>query len=309
MAAGKNTVTVIGLGLMGTALARAFRDAGHELTVWNRSSGKALPFEGSARVAPTVHDAVAASTTVVISLLDYGVADSLLHTADVESAIAGRTVLQLTTGTPTDARAGQKWARQHNASYLDGAIAGYPRTIGTDANEVFYSGDEAVFDGQRDVLGALGGKATFCGENAGAAATLDLACLEFAYARAAGVLHAAALCAAESFPLEVFFATAGAPSGLLEFVSRHDFSDGATPMDAAVAAAAMTRPREYPESIDATLAVHAAAIGQIVRASGEAGIDRTFPQALHDTYLRAVTRGHGNHDLPSLYEAFVDVTA
>jgi 3-hydroxyisobutyrate dehydrogenase-like beta-hydroxyacid dehydrogenase len=299
------TVTVIGLGLMGSALARAFQDAGFLVTVWNRSPAKAVPFEGSATVARTVRDAVAAGATVVISLLDYGAANGLLRTPDVEQAIAGKTVVQLTTGTPADARDSQAWAKRHDASYLDGAIAGYPRTIGTDANEIYYAGGAEVFDAQRDVLAALGGKATFCGEDAGAAATLDLAALEFAYARAAGLLHATAICIAESFPLEVFFAAVGADDHLLEFVTRHDFSDDRRAMSAGVASEAMTRPRTYPESTDATLAVHAAAISQIVRASREAGVDSTLAQALHDTYRRAAGRGHASHDLPALYEAFV----
>jgi 3-hydroxyisobutyrate dehydrogenase-like beta-hydroxyacid dehydrogenase len=304
MADDGSAVTVLGLGLMGSALAQAFGRAGHELTVWNRSPGRTAPFEGSARIAGTVEDAVAASSTIVISLLDYGAANSVLRTAAVERIIAGRTVVQLTTGSPADARDSQAWAGKHDAAYLDGAIAQYPRTVGTEGNEIFYAGDAAVFEAQRALLSALGGKLTFCGEAVGAAATLDLAALEFAYARAAGLLHAAALCAAESFPLEVFFATVGAPDGLLEFVTRHDFSEGRVPMVPGVAAAAMTRPRTYAESVDATLAVHAGAIAQIVRASGESGVDRAFPQALHDTYMRAVSRGHANHDLPSLYEAF-----
>lgn len=304
MPADSNTVTVIGLGLMGSALASTFHRAGHELTVWNRSSARAAAFEGTARIAETVADAVTAGDTVVISLLNYEVADSLLRRPDVEAVVAGKTVVQLTTGTPADARESEAWAADHGAAYLDGAIAGYPRTIGTPSNEIFYSGDPAVFERRREVLSALGGKATFCGRDAGAAATVDLAALEFSYARAAGLLHAAALCASESFPLEVFFAIAGVPDGLLEFVSRHDFTEGRAPIDAQTGAAAMARPRVYRDSIDATLAVHTGAIDQVVRASQQAGIDTAFPRALHDAYSRAVARGHGNHDLPSLYEAF-----
>ena len=305
MPAKSNTVTVIGLGLMGSALARAFRNAGCELTVWNRSAAKATPFEGSARIAQTVEDAVTAGDTVVISLLNYEAAGSLLRRPEVEAVAAGKTFVQLTTGTPADARESQAWANHHDAAYLDGAIAGYPRTIGTPSNEIFYSGDPAVFERAQPVLSALAGKATFCGPDAGAAATVDLAALEFAYARAAGLLHAAALCAAESFPLERFFAIAGVPDGLLEFVSRHEFTEGRTPMDAQVAAAAMAGPRTYCDSVDATLSVHTAAIDQVVRASEQSGIDSSFPRALHDAYSRAVARGHGNHDLPALYEAFV----
>jgi 3-hydroxyisobutyrate dehydrogenase-like beta-hydroxyacid dehydrogenase len=37
-------ITVIGLGMMGAALARAIQRAGHKLTVWNRSADKMQPF-------------------------------------------------------------------------------------------------------------------------------------------------------------------------------------------------------------------------------------------------------------------------
>ncbi|MBI3327812.1 MAG: NAD(P)-binding domain-containing protein [Nitrospinae bacterium] len=47
----RKTVTVIGLGLMGSALARAFADAGYEFTVWNRTPEKAEPFSGIVRTS------------------------------------------------------------------------------------------------------------------------------------------------------------------------------------------------------------------------------------------------------------------
>src|ERR1700694_4966780 len=152
MARNTRAVTVIGLGLMGSALARAFRKAGHDLTVWNRSASKTVPFQGSARIAGTITSAVAASGTVIVSLPNYEIANGLLRTTDVEGVIAGKALAQRTRGTPHDARDSEAWSRLHNATYLDGAIAGYPRTIGTDANEIFYSGDATVFEAQRDAL-------------------------------------------------------------------------------------------------------------------------------------------------------------
>lgn len=54
-------VTVIGLGLMGQALAGAFLKAGHPTTVWNRTASKAdqLVAQG-ALLAPTVDAALKA---------------------------------------------------------------------------------------------------------------------------------------------------------------------------------------------------------------------------------------------------------
>ena len=37
------TVTVIGTGVMGSALARALAGAGHQVTAWNRTRSRALP--------------------------------------------------------------------------------------------------------------------------------------------------------------------------------------------------------------------------------------------------------------------------
>lgn len=57
----KQPLTLLGLGAMGTALARAWLAAGHPLTVWNRSPERARPLAAEgASVAGTVAEAVAA---------------------------------------------------------------------------------------------------------------------------------------------------------------------------------------------------------------------------------------------------------
>ena len=64
-------VSVIGLGMMGAALAGAYLRAGHRTTVWNRSAGKAdaLVEQGASR-ADTIADAVAASDVLVACVVD-----------------------------------------------------------------------------------------------------------------------------------------------------------------------------------------------------------------------------------------------
>jgi glutamyl-tRNA reductase len=39
-------VSVVGLGLMGSAIARTLNNAGYQVTVWNRTREKAAPFRG-----------------------------------------------------------------------------------------------------------------------------------------------------------------------------------------------------------------------------------------------------------------------
>ncbi len=37
-------ISILGLGAMGSALARALQQAGHQITVWNRTPGKMQAF-------------------------------------------------------------------------------------------------------------------------------------------------------------------------------------------------------------------------------------------------------------------------
>ena len=57
-------ITVIGLGNMGSALARRFLAGGHPTTVWNRTAAKADPLRAAgATVAPNAASAIAPPST------------------------------------------------------------------------------------------------------------------------------------------------------------------------------------------------------------------------------------------------------
>ncbi|MCG5444261.1 NAD(P)-binding domain-containing protein [Micromonospora sp. NIE79] len=187
----KPSVTVLGLGAMGAALARAWLAAGYPLTVWNRTPGRAaaLAPEG-ARVAGSAAQAVAASTLVVICLLDDTSVDEVLAGVDV----AGRDLVNLTTSTPAQARARAAWARRHGARYLDGGIMAVPPMVGAPeaGGYVFYSGSRGLFERHQETLGVPAGT-TYVGEDAGFAALHDVALLSAMYGMFAGTAHAFAL--------------------------------------------------------------------------------------------------------------------
>lgn len=98
MAKGGWTVSLLGLGRMGTALGEAFLASDHTLTVWNRTSPRCRPLaEAGASVADTVEAAAAASDVVVVCVRDYSASDDLLLASDV-TGIAGMTPLPLDHG-------------------------------------------------------------------------------------------------------------------------------------------------------------------------------------------------------------------
>jgi 3-hydroxyisobutyrate dehydrogenase-like beta-hydroxyacid dehydrogenase len=201
----KATTTVIGLGAMGIALARALLRDGHRVTVWNRTAAKAEPLvRDGAVLAPSSASAIAASTTVVVCVDDYEVTHKILGTKEAASALAGRVLIQLTTGTPQEARDGEAWAREQGADYLDGKIFAWPRQIGTPEAAIFVAGRESVFQKSEPILKTLAGNVTHLGEQIGLAAALHLAGTSYLVGSWLGFVHGAQLCQAEGLRADFY---------------------------------------------------------------------------------------------------------
>lgn len=126
----KPSITILGTGRMGSALATTFLKQGYTTTVWNRTRSKCQPLaEFGAQIAPSVLDAVAAEV-IVVNVTDYVTSDRLLRPDDVTKASRGKLVVQLTSGSPKQARDMAAWAARHGIRYLDGAIMATPNLIG-----------------------------------------------------------------------------------------------------------------------------------------------------------------------------------
>lgn len=184
------TVTVLGLGPMGHALAAAFA-ARHPTTVWNRTPGKGTDLDVA--IAGTAAEAIAASPLVVVCLPDYQVAQSVLD-ADV---LKGRTLVNFCGGSPLEARAMATWAGQCGIDYLDGVIVSTPEAIGSPDAALYYSGPRDTYETHRTTLLALGVNANYLGREPGRAAAFDLSLQDMLWTSMSGVTHMFALAAAE----------------------------------------------------------------------------------------------------------------
>lgn len=195
-------VSVIGLGMMGTALAAAFLKAGHPVTVWNRSPAKTGPLVAQGAIpADTAAEAVAASPLVVVCLTTYDTVRTVLE--PLSGQLTGKTVANLTNGTPEQARDLAVWAAKEGAGYLDGGIMAVPQMIAGPHAYVFYSGAREVFDAHQETFAALGGT-KYVGADPGLAALYDLALLTGMYGMIMGVMQAYALVGTESIPATEF---------------------------------------------------------------------------------------------------------
>ena len=147
------TVTVIGLGPMGRATVQTLIQAGHEVTVWNRTRSKADEIaEGGATPADTSTAAISANGLVLVSLIHHeAVRDLIEQVPDLD----GRTIVNLSSGTPAQARAVAAEVAERGGAYLSGAYMTQSDDLRHPASRLYISGPEALYEEHRGVLDAL----------------------------------------------------------------------------------------------------------------------------------------------------------
>ncbi|UJR82323.1 Hypothetical protein I5071_43880 [Sandaracinus amylolyticus] len=274
-------IAVLGLGAMGTALARAQLDHGAPVTVWNRTPGRAPSLE--AKRADTLDDAIRDAELVVVCLVNDAATREVLGA--VATHLRGKTVVNLTNGTPEQARRMARWASEHDVRYVDGGIMATPEMIGAPHALVLYSGDAPAFERHRDVLARFGA-ARFVGDDPGRAALLDLALLTGMNGLFAGALQAIAM-AGHGGVSAGEFATLLVP--WLQAMNGH------VP---AIATAIDTR--EFADG--SNLAMQLLALDNLVEASRESGTDTTLLTTMQRWMRACVDAGHGADGLGRLID-------
>ncbi|MBB5850008.1 NAD(P)-dependent oxidoreductase [Amycolatopsis umgeniensis] len=267
------TVTVLGLGPMGHALAAAFTAADHPTTVWNRTPGKETSLDVT--VAATAAQAIAASPLTVVCVRDHRAAQSILDT----DALKGRTLVNVTGGSPRQAREMASWAADHGIGYLDGVIVATTDAIGGPEATLFYSGPADVYEKHRGTLAALGENAHHLGEDPGRAAAFDASLQDMLWTSMSGVIHMFALAKAESIGAATI---AGHAKAMLGF-----FPDMIDLLAAQVAA------DHYPGDAG-TLESTAATMDHILDAIRERNLDNGVLTAARTQVRQAIDAGHGS---------------
>jgi 3-hydroxyisobutyrate dehydrogenase len=160
-------VAFLGLGAIGFPMARRIAEAGHELSVWNRSPEKSaeLATKTSARVAATPADAVSGAGVVITCLPTSDEVESVTFGPDgLAGALAsGAILVDCTSGDPHESRSIANRLAEQGVDFLDAPVSG--GVIGAEAGRltVMCGGDAAVLERTRPVLQAFGAKIILCG--------------------------------------------------------------------------------------------------------------------------------------------------
>lgn len=281
-----NEATIIGLGLMGSTLARLLLRSGYRVTVWNRTSAKADPLvKDGAVLALSAAAAAAASPTVVVCVYDYKAANMILGTREVAAALAGRVLVQLTTGSPQEARESEAWVRQRGAEYIDGAIQAAPSQMGRQDTTILVSGVETAFRRSEPLLKVFAGNLKYLGEQIGSASAMDLATLSYVYGAVLGFFHGALISEAEGFRVDTYGSiVADIAPGFGEFL-KHE--------------GAVIQRGNYAVS-ESPLKISVEATERLAQAAQEAGINAEFPTFAAGLFRRAMAAGYGEEEAAAL---------
>jgi 3-hydroxyisobutyrate dehydrogenase-like beta-hydroxyacid dehydrogenase len=158
----------VGLGAMGQLIVPRLMAAGHAVTGWNRSRGKADPLIAAGmRWAATPREA-AENSEIVFSIVTDAKAVRAVALGDdgiISGLRRGGIFVDMSTIEPEESRDVAAAFAKAGAIMLDGPLSGSPVTVKQGNASVMVGGDEAAFERAKPVLLAIGPKVTRIGGN------------------------------------------------------------------------------------------------------------------------------------------------
>jgi 3-hydroxyisobutyrate dehydrogenase len=288
----KLTVSVLGTGIMGAAMARNIARAGHTVRAWNRTRAKAEPLTADgAVVVDTPAEAVRGADVVLTMLYDGDAAFEVMREA-APGLRAGAAWAQSTTA-GIEALAGlADFAREHDLVFFDAPVLGTRQPAEAGQLTVLAAGPTASRDTVAPVFDAVGARTVWTGEDgaAGSATRLKLVANSWLIAATAAVGEVLALSKALDVDPNAFFdliADGPLDMGYLRAKADLVLNDRLSPAQFAVATAGK----------DARL---------IVEAGQQNGVRLDVAAASAERFERAAAQGHADEDMAAAYFASFD---
>ncbi|KQY13070.1 3-hydroxyisobutyrate dehydrogenase [Rhizobium sp. Root73] len=281
-------VAMIGLGRMGGALAKTLVTSGKSVTVWNRSQGKTDALERiGALKAETPAAAIASSSTLIVCLSDYAATSIVLDGSHGTDFLEGKTVVQLTSGTPKQARHLERWVEARGGTYLDGAISAWPDQIGGPEASIVIAGRESVLTSAEPILKLLAPNLSHVGTDIGRAKILFNAALSYFAGHWIGFSHGAAMYAAEGMDVAEFGEAIAALSPM--------FADDVRHMGQAITGNRFADPQSTIKSVGVD-------ISRLVEIADDLNISAAFPEFAASLFRNAAEAGYGAEEHCAIFK-------
>jgi 3-hydroxyisobutyrate dehydrogenase len=160
------SVGFIGLGIMGGAMARRLIEAGHKVTVTNRTPSKMQPLVAlGARHAPTPRAAAEGNEIVISIVTDSSDVEEVLLGAEgaVHAAEKGALFIDMSTIAPERSRQVGRSLKTKGISFLDAPVTGGDVGAREGTLSILVGGEKADLERARELFNVLGKRITHCG--------------------------------------------------------------------------------------------------------------------------------------------------
>ncbi|WP_432174221.1 NAD(P)-dependent oxidoreductase [Streptomyces sp. Tue6028] len=288
----KLTVSVLGTGIMGAAMARSLARAGHTVRAWNRSHDKAEPLAADGiHVAGTPAEAVRDAEVVLTVLYDGAAALDVMRQA-APGLRPGAAWVQSTTAGIESVPELAGFAREHGLVFFDAPVLGTRQPAEAGQLTVLAAGPADSRDTVTPVFDAVGSRTVWTGEDGAAGSATRLKLVANSWVLAATAASGEVLALAQSLgvdPHGFFDLIADGPLDMVYLRAKADLvlEDRLTPPSFAVATAEK----------DARL---------IVRAGEHSGVRLDVAAAAAERFGRAAAQGHADEDMAAAYFASFD---
>ncbi|MFD8302107.1 NAD(P)-dependent oxidoreductase [Streptomyces sp. NPDC059690] len=283
------TVSVLGTGIMGAAMARNLARAGHTVRAWNRTRAKAEPLAADgAHIADTPAEAVQGADVVLTMLYDGPAALDVMREA-APALRSGAAWVQSTTAGIDAIGELAAFAAEHGLVFYDAPVLGTRQPAEAGQLTVLAAGPAGGRAAVEPVFDAVGARTLWTGEDgaAGSATRLKLVANSWVLAATAATGEVLALAQAlDVDPARFFDLIAGGPldMGYLKAKAGMVLENRLSPAQFAVTTAAK----------DARL---------IVAAGRANGVRLDVAAASAERLERAAAQGHGDEDMAAAYFA------
>jgi 3-hydroxyisobutyrate dehydrogenase-like beta-hydroxyacid dehydrogenase len=279
-----NDVSVIGLGVMGTELARVLIENGYEVTVWNRTPEKAAPHvQSGAALAPSAIDAIRASATTVVCIRTHGDTRTLLEANP--SALSGKTIIELSTGEASEAKSLSRWIEAQGADSLIGMISTFPSGIGKAESTIVTAGSEAAWRKSRTMLESLAGRSNYIGSNVGSLAALFAGLFLPRQGFMFGMIYGALICEKAGISMDTYVAQIPLTLKVVD-----DYYE----------VFASTVPSGDFSNPPASISTYLAAFQDVLNSFKDLGVTHELPELLHGLVQRGVDAGLADEQVTAL---------
>ena len=277
-------ISFIGLGAMGAKVALTLIENDCKLTVWNRSPEKAdTLIDKGARLADTLESAIDSSPIIMICIDNFETTQNILSEGKITPLLAGKTIVQMSTGTPAETRAADEWFSQHGAELLVAMIMVYPVSIGKDDAQFLISGPDHLYQKCEKYFRFLGGDIRYLGASIGAASAMSLAILGSVIVRLLGLVHGANICVSEGV-------------ALTDYANMFPAGDRAQTVTAAIAS------NDYRVNGGAAIDIARVSAISLQDQAKDAGINSEIPDFAFNLFQRVVDAGFQGMDSASLFK-------